>query len=233
MLPTSKSLLFLVVLLLSTASVAAAGLINGGFETGDLTGWTVVNQAGGSGSFYIVSGITAPLSGSGTVGPAGGVFYAVSDQTGPGTHALIQPFALAPGLQVILTFDMFANDWDAGPTVNPAGLDYTAIPNQHGRVDLLTGTAGPFDTGSGVIRNFYLTVDPGADPNAYTHYVFDITDDVAAGGLFQIRFAEVDNQLFFNMGVDNVSIDAVPEPAGVLLCGLGLACLMAYRRRCR
>jgi hypothetical protein len=56
---------------------------------------------------------------------------------------------------------------------------------------------------------------------------------VAAGGTFQIRFGEADNQGFFNMGVDNVVVDATatPEPATFLLFGPALVGLVALRRK--
>lgn len=76
--------------------------------------------------------------------------------------------------------------------------------------------------GAGVLANLYLTVDPGPTPNPYTPYVFDITSTVGAGGTFQIRFAEVDNQFFLHQGVDNVSIQftaAPPVPAPVPAAG--------------
>jgi uncharacterized protein (TIGR03437 family) len=91
--------------------------------------------------------------------------------------------------------------------INAAGLDYTAVPNEHGRVDILTAGATAFDTGAGVLRNLYLGVDAGGNPHVYTSYTFDITSTVGgAGGTFQLRFAEADNQGNFNMGVDDVSI---------------------------
>jgi len=51
---------------------------------------------------------------------------------------------------------------------------------------------------------------------------------LVAGG-----FAEVDNQLFFNQGVDNVSIlqTSAPEPATLLLLGTGLGAAFYRRRR--
>lgn len=209
-------------------------ITNGGFETGTFAGWTVTDLAGGSGSFFIDDAVGGtPFSAQATVGPASGSFYAVSDQTGPGTHALSQAFTVPAGASsVILSFDMFVNDWDAGPIVNPAGLDHNAVPNQHGRVDILSFAAPPFDTGAGVLANFFLGVDGGADPNPYTAYAFDVTALVGGGGTFVLRFAEVDNQFFFNQGVDNVSVLAqVPEPNAFGLLGLGLIAVLRYRRQ--
>ena len=203
-------------------------LVNGNFETGTFAGWTVTNQSGGSGNFFInAPGATTPDSADPTAAnPTGGSFYAVSDQPGPGAHTLIQSFTVLPGSAVTLSFQMFVNDWSgAGPIVNPAGLNYSASPNQQARVDILTGSADAFDTGAGVLDSLYLGVDAGSRPNSYTNYSFDIAPFVSGGGTFQLRFAEVDNQLFLNQGVDNVSINevhAVPEPSSLGLFGLGL-----------
>ncbi len=223
--------------LFASSPVGAIELItNGDFETGTFAGWTVTDLPGGSGSWFIddADGLT-PFAGLPTVGPAGGLFYAVTDQGGPGTHVLEQFFIVpAPAASVILSFDMFVNDSDSGPIVNPAGLDHNAGGNQHARVDILSPFAPPFDTGAGVLANYYLGVDPQiGNPNPYTSYSFDITGLVGGGGLFKIRFAEVDNQLFLNQGVDNVSIDftRVPEPASIGLALLAAVALTWLRRR--
>jgi len=223
---------------LATVNAAPTELItNGGFEAGVFTGWTVTDQAGGSGSWFVDTlGTTTPLSVFSTLAAGGaGTFYAVSDQGGPGTHSLIQPFTVPwPALSATLSFDMFVNDQSGvGPFINPAGLDYTATPNQHARVDILTTAAGAFDTGAGVLANYYLGIDAGPNPHAFTHYVLDITGIVGAGGTFQLRFAEVDNQLFFNQGVDNVSIlvEAIPAPGAILLGGIGVGVVSWLRRR--
>ena len=214
---------------------------NGGFESGSLSSWTVVDQPGGSGSFFIndASGAT-PFSGMPTVGPASGAFYGVSDQRAPGAHALIQKFTLPTTSmnQAILSWKMFVNDWSgSGPIVNPAGLDFTASPNQHGRVDLISATAAdadPLTTGVGVLANFYLSVDAAAsNPNSYTNYSFNILPYISQGGTYAVRFAEVDTQGFLNLGVDDVSVnvDQVPGPVPAFGAAYALGLSRRLKRR--
>lgn len=216
-------------------------LVNGGFETGNFTGWSVVNAAGSfpGSNFFVSSTTTLPQSGDSTVGPASGSFYAVSDQSGSGVHALIQSFTIpAPASSVILTFRMFVNSY-GGNFVNPIGLDFTDGANQHARVDILSAGASAFTTGVGVLRNLYLGTDAGTNPHSYTSYSFDLTSLLGASGSYQLRFAEVDNQLFLNQGVDNVALDVtplsgVPEPScsvGVAFGLVGLGVLRVRRPR--
>src|SRR5207244_3130440 len=101
------------------------------FEAGVFGPWVVTDQVGGSGSeFLIAPGAPAPLTGLGTSGVGGlphGLVVAVTDQFAPGTHALSQGFVVpGPAANVTLSFDMFVNDYDGGPFVDPSGLDYTS-----------------------------------------------------------------------------------------------------------
>lgn len=226
--PMLRSVPFFALAAFAASAQGAELIVNGGFETGTIAGWTEINQNGGS--FSATSGNTTPLTGMATVGAASGTYYAVSDQGGPGVRGLIQNFTVGAGLTTTLSFDMFVNDSDGGPILGDGTLDSNGGPKQFASVQLLSGGAGDFDTGAGVLATFYIGVDPqNNNPNPYTSYSFDISSLVAAGGTYRLRFAEVDNQLFLNQGVDNVSVQAVsgvPGPAAAASFAL-----MALRRR--
>ncbi len=215
---------------------------NGDFETGDFTAWTVSNKNNPGippGNWYIdTPGTTTPQSSRASLATGGsgsfGSWYAVSDQTGPGVHCLIQTITVAqPLVSATLSFDMFVNDWDSGPIGN--SLDLGSGDVQNGRVDILTAGADPYDTGAGVLSNLFSGIDTGTDPHAFTSYSFDITSIIGAGGTFQLRFAEADSEFFFNMGVDNISlqVEPVPVPGAVLLGMLGLSVAGARLRKRR
>ncbi len=239
-------------LLLTCAGLAATGsssadatlITNGDFEAG-LAGWTITDQAGGSGTFFAQpnDGSAAPLSGNGLlVNATGGTMFALTDQGGPGAHALTQSFVVpVASPSVTMTFDMFLNDYSGlNPTVDPAGLDYSVPgPNQYARVDILTSTASPLSTAAIDIVTSVLFPVPaglvGVNPWVSSP-VFDLTAALGAGGTFQVRFAEVDNSGFFNLGVDNVVITAgaaaVPEPSSLAIFSLvGVGVLWKRRRR--
>lgn len=225
--------------LLATFGVHAGELItNGGFETGDFTGWSV-HEAGSTGALSVESGLVAPNSLKPTAGPASGIYYALMDEPFAGANVLIQTFTTGPVQSAVLSFNMFVNDHNPSGEVliHPTGLDATTggsySPNQHARVDLLSVSASPFDTGAGVLKTFYLGGGTGRSfNNPYTG--FDVMDVLWAGGTFQLRFAEVNNQNFFNVGVDNVSLQVTPVPEtstwAMMLAGLALTRLITRRR---
>lgn len=203
------------------ASPAAQELIvNGGFETNGLSGWTVTDEPGSMGSYYAASGTSLsgiPYIVPNSAGPASGTGYALSVEGGPSASALTQTFTVPPGGgKVTLSYDLFVNDYSSnGPVLGPQGLDFSFEkgPNQQARVDLLTATALPLSTApADVLRNFYDSVDSHALPNphGYTHYTFDITDLTGKGGTYTLRFAQVENQAPLLQGIDNVGVRVTP-----------------------
>ena len=238
-------------------------LVNGGFETGTLTGWTLADAPGSitPGSFVIGNNTpdtnltppapSTPLEHFASAGAGGGDFYAVSDSAGAGAHALLQNFTLAPNPQkVIFSFDMFVNDWNgagalnADDVFNPNQMDAMGalIPTQFASVDLLAGNAAALTSNAGLLDNLYLGetgFTAAGLPNGYQHFAFDITNFVRAGGTYRIRFGETDNQFTLSQGVDNVSVFATPAPVpepGIVTLFIGLTGTGAgflMRRRAR
>jgi hypothetical protein len=223
-------------------------ITNGDFEAGSLAGWTVDNQlsatdyAGGTdalGNFFLQGNsgmlpVSGPLTGGAALLPYSGNFYALSDSTAPGAHVLLQAFTVPTDAQkVTLTFAMYTYDW-YGNGATGTTLDYTSIPNQHVRVDILSAAASAFDTSSSaVVDNLFngeLPNPPGTNPPAWQTFSFDLTGVTLPGGTYQLRFGEVDNQFTLNMGVDAVSLKAVPEPSSWLLASLGGAAAAAAVR---
>ena len=206
--------------------------MNGGFETGDFTGWSAQNEANSLGQFLVSSSIEAPLNGRLTAGPSSGTFYALADQSFLMASVLTQGFTVASGAsRVVVSFDLFVNNYD---NVVPGPLDFNQ-GSQFGTADLLTGTANPFSTApADVLQNFYQGADdPNNNPNPYVSYSFDITSLVSPGGRYKIRFGEVASINYINLGVDNVSVTETfaPEPGTFLLIFPALGALAAWKRR--
>jgi hypothetical protein len=230
---------------LASRATAQDLITNGGFEAGggSFAGWTETDEAGGTGSWFIQTGTGSPLNGFTVQAPPEGSFAAMTDQGGPGSHALIQSFVVPTNVtSAILTYDLFLNN-QAVDYYTPNDLDYTDTPNQQGRVDILTGTAGAFSVApADVLDNVYQTQSGDPLVSGYTTETVDVTALLQgqAGNTLQLRFAEADNQLFIDMGIDDVSLDvttnasiSTPEPSGLaFLVGIGITGgLAAIRRR--
>lgn len=236
----------LVMAALSPATQAAELIQNGGFETHgadnyDITGWQSDEQ-GIFGSVLAQSGTTTEVTGNTTVGAFQGSYYGLLDNNGLSGSALFQTFSTGAVSSATLSFQMFVNNQNASSHVDVAGLDYSVDasdnPNQHVRVDVLKAGSDPFSTSSAdVLQSLYLGGANGVlGANNYINYQFDLTSSLAAGGNYVLRFATVANQNSLQLGVDNVSINAiamVPEAdsAAMLLAGLGLMAGVMRRRR--
>jgi len=206
------------VLILSCAFTAAADqlIVNGGFESG-LSGWTVTD-AGGPGSFYANTGTITPLNGFPTVGANSGTGYAVTDQFGPGSHAISQSFTANGADHYSLTFSMFVNDWLGGGQFG--GLVY-----------LVDGAGDPLGGIGQVLYSADTGVTDGA-PNPYVTETIDITGDLVGGNTYQLVFLESDQFAPISVGVDDVSLVVTPEPAGLMPLSLALlAAVVALRKR--
>jgi hypothetical protein len=195
----------MVMLMVSAAPASAATVVNGGFETGDFSGWTVVNQRGGSGDWFVYSRARSPLSGFPLPPTPKGTYAAVTDMLNPGSHVLYQDITLEPGLQHVIRFFLYYQN-NAGVFCPRGTLDYSiSVCNQQYRVDILDPDSGPFSLKPDDVLAMLFRTEMG-DPAtlAPTLMEFDVSE--FAGQTVRLRFAEVDNQSFFQASVDDVGV---------------------------
>lgn len=186
--------------------VSCLNLSNAGFEDdpSSLVDWSVVDQTGSNGSWFVQMGTFSPVSRLAVPAPPEGLQAAMTDQGGPGSHILFRDIALPPAAMV-LSFDLFLGNRAGAWSVPPSGsLDYTVIPNQHVRVDIMDPMAPVDDVGAGVLTNLFIPA-PGDPPvSGYQTLTADLS--AFAGRTVRLRFAEVDNQNALQMGVDNIQV---------------------------
>jgi hypothetical protein len=201
--------LAVVLTLAISGTSSAATVVNGGFETGTFSGWTVVDQEGSffGGQWFVYSGTATPFNFFPIPAPPEGTFAATTDQGGPGSHVLYQDVALEAGFRHVLSFDVYYNNQN-GAFATPDTLDFNVFPNQQYRIDVLRAGADPFSVAAGDVLATVFRTQVGDPPTlAPTRVTFDLS--AFAGTTVRLRFAEVDNQLFFNASVDNVVIESV------------------------
>lgn len=223
-------------LLCAGAMTAQAELItNGGFESG-FSGWTRTDQAGSDGTFSLQTGTQSPINMFTVAAPPEGTTAAMTDALGPGSHILYQDFLVPMSISVpyVASFYLYFNN-TAPDFFTADHLDFaTPDLNQQARVDILTTSADPFSVAAGdVLQNLYQSRPGFPLVSGYTQVFSDVTAllQAHAGDTLRIRFAEVDNVLTFNLGVDGVSVNEVPEPSTWLMTMGGLAIAMAMRMR--
>lgn len=190
--------------------------LNGGVGSTMITDWTVVSVTGslggmGGGNFVAYSGTTAPISMSMVEAPTEGAFAVISDTGGPSSHIIYQDVSV-PSAGAILSCDVFFLN-QSGTNINAGNLDHEGGPNQHARIDVMDPGAPVDDTGAGVLQNLFIT--EAVDPAALSYFNLQANLSTFAGQTVRLRFAEVNNQFFQNLGVDNCRL-AAPQVIPVM-----------------
>jgi hypothetical protein len=179
----------------SPNTAAVSGLIkNGDFEIEALTGWTIENT--GSGTFSLNDGSFIPSGPDVAMPPFAGDFSVLSNQTGPGVHAIHQDITI--------------------PVRNDLRLQWTdqirnhatlfADPEQEFRVEIR-------DTANQVLAVLYSTTPGDQLIQPWTTRTADLSQ--FAGQTVRIAFVEQDNRGYFNVHLDDVQITSLSSPSTV------------------
>jgi hypothetical protein len=222
-------------LVITTASASAANVIvNGDFETGDLTGWTLGGSATSIDS-------TTPLAGSHSalqVNGGGAIFQSFTAFTGAATTSFI--FAASdPGGDGDRSMNVTFGESASTNQINLRLVDDNA--DGDGDVQAYNGTWTTVLSNAvtfGDTTTFSMTInDYGAgfsyDLNVGGNIASGLTDvqDGVLNDFDQLAFATASLASGSTFEFDNVSVEAVPEPSTTALIGLGGLALILRRRK--
>jgi hypothetical protein len=209
------SVLIVVVVGVSWCPLAAAGIVNGGFETGTLDGWSSTGPVSVFTEEYARDFLGLPQApADGIWRPAGGDYFASlwsTDSAGTDVSVLGQTFEAPAG--ALLRFDYFFDFGDFVPDYDMAGA--ILVSPQGDTILLEINTPG-----------YELGDDENIDWTTVS-YVLPTT------GIYALEFVAVDGPGVFEsiLGIDNVRIEVIPAPGALILGSIGAGILGWSRRR--
>jgi len=201
--------------LLAPASAGAAQIVNGGFESGDFSGWEV-RQSTGAGKWYAHKGTVPPIPHErGAVSvqpPPQGAYAAITDEINPESLLLYQDLQLEPGTAYKLSLLAYYDSYSALTTPSPDTLSVNEEalgpkPNQQFRIDVMKAGSPPdsVDPNDVLLRLFH-TKNGGARRMAPTQLVGNLAP--FAGQTVRLRVAVAATEEVLSAGVDAVALSA-------------------------
>ncbi len=234
----SCALAAVVLAIVAPAGARAAGVVNGGFESGTLEGWHV-QRVTESGDWFAYQGADAPI-GSHRKPPAApvqpppqGQYAATTDEANPDTLILYQDIALGPGADQ-LSLLAYYNSYKpiAVPAPDTLSVDEEALggqKNQQFRIDVMKPSA-PLESvdPADILRTLFVT-EPG-DPRTMSPTRLTANLSAFAGQTVRLRIANAVHEEVFNAGVDAVSVSTTAPGQSASRGGNGGPTLFSFGR---
>ncbi|MET0306181.1 MAG: hypothetical protein ABW196_08135 [Solirubrobacterales bacterium] len=221
---TAFATLFAMALLAAPASTGAeaATVVNGGFESGTLSGWQVL-RATQAGDWFAYEGTAAPIGrkrqppADPVQPPPQGTHAAIADQANPDTLILYQDLALEAGQDHWLSLLAYYDTYEpiAIPRPDTLSVDEGALGgqgNQQFRIDVMKPDA-PVESvdPADILRTLFRTEEGDPAEMEPTRLTADLSS--FAGRTVRLRIANAAHEEVFNAGVDAVTLSNAP-PGG-------------------
>ncbi|TMK58523.1 MAG: hypothetical protein E6G51_01865 [Actinobacteria bacterium] len=200
---------------LTPAGAGAAEIVNGGFESGNFSGWEV-RQATGAGKWYAYKGTKPPIPHErGAVSvqpPPQGAYAAIADEVNPETLLLYQDLQLEPGTAYKLSLLAYYDSYSALTTPAPDTLSVDeevlgSKPNQQFRIDVMKAGSPPDSVDpNDVLLQLFHTKNGGARSMAPTQLIGNLAP--FAGQTVRLRIAVAATEEVLSAGVDAVALSA-------------------------
>ncbi|MFT4048204.1 MAG: hypothetical protein QM648_00005 [Solirubrobacterales bacterium] len=202
-------------LAIGAGSASAATIVNGDFESGDTSGWTIVHDSGGAGSWTTYDqadtagdvGLNAPYGQSSALS----MQYEISDA------AMYQDVALAPGESHVLNLNYWVKNYQpAWLTPDPESFDVETAAGaiQTARIDVIKPTADPLSADPADVLATVFKPQVGSPLQLpWTAGSADLS--AFAGQTVRLRALFSVTQNAISLGLDNVSITSKDNVAPV------------------
>lgn len=230
------SALGIVAALAIVGPASAAGIKNGKFERGNLSGWAAEASSPESTSlaeWRVYSARDRSLGvelGGSTLPLPIGDYSAAFVESGPSNGALSQAFRVGPGARYLTLRTFWINQAGgpvgAGSVEGPRGLgvgpwvfagDFVVVgpSNQYLKVDLIRASADPLsgNEGSVLASGFSPTSATETDSGGWQRVKIPLRK--LRGKRVRLRLAQVNNLGYLNVGLDSVRIVSGPVPRPV------------------
>jgi PEP-CTERM motif len=216
-------------LTLGFGSTASADTLTEGFDNGVPEGWTINNLSNPPGSTSWYQGSTEVFDAyEGAADSYLAANYNSVDLFGPISTWLITPTGTYNNGDTLTFFTRTTSDseWADNLEVRFSSVGGTNVGNDENSV--------------GTFTTLLLSINPDEDPlgypNDWTQYSVTLSGlSGPTSGAFAFRYIVSDGGAFGSgsnyIGIDSVSIAAVPEPGTYLMLGTGLGLLAFARKR--